>query len=28
MNAIYLELAAALKIDLWTLDVLWWVIKK
>lgn len=28
MNAIYQELSKALKIDLWTLDALWWIIKK
>lgn len=28
MNAIYLELCAMLKIDLWTLDALWWVVKR
>lgn len=28
MNAFFVELAKFLKIDLWTLDALWWVIKK
>jgi hypothetical protein len=28
MNHIYLELAQYLSIDLWTLDALWWVLKK
>ncbi len=28
MNEIYLYLCQELKIDLWTLDVLWWVLKK
>ena len=28
MNEIYLYLAQSLKTDLWTLDALWWVIKK
>ena len=28
MNDIYLDLCRCLHIDLWTLDVLWWVIKK
>jgi hypothetical protein len=28
MNKIYLELAKYLGIDLWTLDALWWVLKK
>ncbi|HWR66648.1 MAG TPA: hypothetical protein VN364_11065 [Bellilinea sp.] len=28
MNNIYLYLAKKLDIDLWTLDVLWWVLKK
>ena len=28
MNQIYLELCSILNIDLWTLDTLWWVIKK
>jgi len=27
MNTLYLQLAAALQIDLWTLDALWWVMK-
>ena len=28
MNQIYLQLCHYLKIDLWTLDALWWVLKK
>jgi hypothetical protein len=28
MNAIYLALSAMLKIDLWTLDALWWLVKR
>lgn len=28
MNAIYLQLSAMLKIDLWTLDALWWMVKR
>jgi hypothetical protein len=28
MNAIYLQLAKMLEIDLWTLDALWWILKK
>ncbi len=28
MNAIYLVLSAMLKIDLWTLDALWWMVKR
>jgi hypothetical protein len=28
MNQIYQELCSYLKIDLWTLDALWWVLKK
>jgi len=28
MNALYLYFAEALKIDLWTLDALWWTLKK
>lgn len=28
MNDIYLELCSILNIDLWTLDALWWVLKK
>ena len=28
VNSIYHDLADALGIDLWTLDALWWVIKK
>ena len=28
MNEIYLYLAESLGIDLWTLDVLWWMLKK
>ena len=28
MNAIYLHLAERLQIDLWTLDALWWMLKR
>lgn len=28
MNAIFKELCSQLKVDLWTLDALWWVLKK
>jgi hypothetical protein len=28
MNQIYLELCSILNVDLWTLDALWWVVKK
>jgi hypothetical protein len=28
MNEIYLNISSVLNIDLWTLDVLWWVLKK
>ena len=27
MNQIYLELCRQVKVDLWTLDALWWVLK-
>jgi hypothetical protein len=27
-NAIYRELSAMLKIDLWTLDALWWMVNR
>lgn len=27
MNSLYLQLSIALKVDLWTLDALWWIMK-